>query len=88
MDYFTPIEGGQAVIYAKPGTYRQVGLYERGGKLFAKYGAGFVKIFSHGGTSHPSVKCDASNIDLGDSGYHLVSVQHEWRVSTSQAKAA
>lgn len=88
MDLFHIIEGAQAIVFAKPGIYRQVPLYERAGKLFAKHGAGFIKIMTHGGTSHPNVRCDPANIDMGDSGFALVANKHEWQVSGPKKRAA
>ncbi|GAA6176910.1 hypothetical protein [Sulfitobacter pacificus] len=55
MKYFSSIEEGQAIVQSK-GTYRQVPLYERGGRVYAKYGAGFVRLNVHRTTTNPSVK--------------------------------
>lgn len=85
---FHPIEGAQAVIYCKPGSYRQVSLYERGGHLYAKHGSGFVRVYAEGGTSHPNVRCDPNNIDMGDSGASLARDGHLWLVVGPTAKAA
>lgn len=67
MKYFTEIEEGQAVIFAN-GVYRQVKLAERGGKVYAKYGAGYVRLHRGGGSSHPKVRWH--EIDAGETGYH------------------
>lgn len=55
MDYFHQIEDGKAVIRGKNGLYRQVDLFQRGGRVFAKYGAGFLRLHPQGGTSNPAV---------------------------------
>ncbi len=55
MDYFTRIEEGQAIIHAG-GVYYQVPAYERGGKVYAKRGGGFVRLMAGGGTSCTNVR--------------------------------
>lgn len=55
MKYFSEITEGQAIVQSK-GTYRQVSLYERGGRIYAKYGAGFVRLNKGGSTSNMAVR--------------------------------
>lgn len=55
MNFITAIPEGQAIINSR-GVYRQVPIYERGGKIYAKYGAGFVRLSQGGATSSPSVR--------------------------------
>lgn len=66
MNYFTRIEDGH-VIVRKGGVYRQADLYRRKEKLFAKYGAGFVRLVGGGATSVTSLSW--LEIDCGDDGY-------------------
>lgn len=55
MDFFTPIPGAQAVVVTR-GVYRQVPLFTRGGKTYAKIGAGFVRLMQGGSMSTPNGK--------------------------------
>lgn len=55
FDWITPIDEGQAIIYAN-GIYRQVPIAERAGRIYAKYGAGYVRLHQRGGSSHSKVK--------------------------------
>lgn len=63
MKYFTRVEDG-AVVTLSNGVYRQVDLYERGGRAYARHGGGFVRLQQHGATSHPKVRWH--EIDGGD----------------------
>jgi len=54
MDYFSEIPEGQAVI-CSGGVYRQVKLAQRAGKVYAKYGAGYIRLLKGGGTTAPKV---------------------------------
>jgi hypothetical protein len=50
----------QAVIRnVKSGVYKQVGLYERDGELFAGTCGGFIRLMLDGRTSSPNTKWDA-----------------------------
>lgn len=49
----------------KHGVYRQVKVYQRGGALFAAYGAGFIRLYKDG-TSLPGVRCE----DVETPGWH------------------
>lgn len=55
MDFFTAIPEAQGIIITK-GTYRQVSLFARAGRVYAKNGTGFVRLFQGGSTSHPGVR--------------------------------
>ncbi len=66
MDYFSEIPEGQAIVMTR-GVYRQVKLYERGGKVYARHGSGLVKLSQGGSTSAMNVRW--MQIDPGDGGY-------------------
>jgi len=66
MDYFSEIPEGQAII-CRRGAYRQTPLFTRAGKIYAKYGAGFVRLHQRGGTSEPIVRW--YQIDVGEANY-------------------
>lgn len=51
---FHVIDGAQAILCSK-GVYRQVALYRREDRVYAKWGSGFVRLGSDGGTSVPHV---------------------------------
>lgn len=53
--FFTAIPEGQAVIHAN-GIYQQVPLFQRGGRIYAKRGGGFVRLNAGGATSAPKVR--------------------------------
>jgi hypothetical protein len=55
MEFFTPIPEAQAII-ANRGVYRQVSLYTRGGKVYAKIGSGFIRMMQGGTMSTPHGK--------------------------------
>lgn len=66
MNFFTRVEDGH-VIVRKGGVYRQTALYRRKEKLFAQFGAGFVRLAGGGATSVTSLSW--LEIDCGDDGY-------------------
>lgn len=66
MDYFSEIPDAHAIIYAN-GVYRQVKLAARAGRLYARYGAGYVRLMQGGGSSHPKVRWN--EIDTPDGAY-------------------
>lgn len=75
MQGFKPIEGAYCILFTKGGTYRQAGLYEWRGTVYARYGSGFIRLSPHGHTSSAVVKCDpewisvdAANIQIKKSG--------------------
>lgn len=55
MDMFHEIPEAQAILVSS-GTYRQVALYRRGEGVYAKSGAGFIRLFPMGGTSTPATR--------------------------------
>lgn len=55
MSLFTIIPEGQAIVLSG-GVYRQVPIYARAGHVYAKHGAGFVRLMRGGGTSHVNIK--------------------------------
>lgn len=55
MQYFSDIPEGKAIVHSR-GVFRQVGIAERGGRVYAKYGAGYVRLNSSGTTSSPNVR--------------------------------
>lgn len=63
MTYFTIITGASALVHAG-GVYRQADLYARGTAVYAKYGAGFIKMGIGGATSAPKVRWAA--FDAGE----------------------
>ncbi len=54
MKFFTQIPEAQAIL-RQSGVYRQVDLYARDGLVYAKYGAGYVRLAQGGSTSHPKI---------------------------------
>ena len=66
MDYFTEIPEGQAIVCCK-GVYRQAKIAVRSGKIYARYGIGYVRLSQGGATSHPSVRW--YQVDAGDGSY-------------------
>ena len=55
MQFFTIITDAKAIIHSR-GVYRQVDLYLRGDRVFAKHGAGFVRLNAGGTTSAPNIR--------------------------------
>lgn len=66
MDYLSEIPEGQAII-ALNGVYRQVKIAVRADRVYARYGAGYVRLHQGGATSHPKVRW--YQIDAGDGTY-------------------
>jgi hypothetical protein len=54
-DFFTAIPEAQAIIHSS-GVYRQVPLYLRDNRVYAKIGSGFVRLSQGGATSAPKVR--------------------------------
>ena len=63
MDYFTIINGATALVHSG-GIYQQVDLYARGDSVYAKRGAGFIKLGIGGATS--ALKVRWAEYDQGD----------------------
>lgn len=55
MEYFTIIPEGQAIMVSR-GVYRQVQIYARGGKIYARHGGGYVRLIQGGSTSAPNIR--------------------------------
>lgn len=64
MDFFTPIPEAQAVVLSR-GVYRQVPLFTRGGKVYAKIGTGFVRLMQGGAMSTPVGKWIETDVPEG-----------------------
>lgn len=54
MRFLTELEGAFGWLGQK-GVYRQVPLFRRGTAIFAKWGAGYIRLRASGATSTPSV---------------------------------
>ncbi|MEM9762128.1 MAG: hypothetical protein AAF968_06415 [Pseudomonadota bacterium] len=65
MDRFHKIEDGAAIIRSK-GVFRQVDIYRRGTRIYAKYGAGFVGLMTGGTTTKTDVRW--FGVDFAESG--------------------
>jgi hypothetical protein len=63
MDFFTIINGAYALIH-QGGVYQQAQLYARGERIYAKKGAGFVRLGVGGATSAQNVRW--AEFDQGD----------------------
>lgn len=66
MHYFSTVPEGQVVTLNR-GVYRQSQLFVRDGKLYAKYGAGYVRLHQGGSSSLPNMRW--LEIDAGDGSY-------------------
>jgi hypothetical protein len=55
MEYFTVIPEGQAIMVNR-GVYRQVQVYVRSGKVYARHGSGYVRLIQGGSTSAPNIR--------------------------------
>jgi hypothetical protein len=53
--FFTAIPEAQGILHSG-GVYRQVALFQRKGQVYARYGAGFVRLSQGGSTSAPKVR--------------------------------
>jgi hypothetical protein len=55
MNYFSNVEDGHVLLRSR-GVFRQEPLYQRGGRLYAKWGVGFIGLMSYQqATTHPHV---------------------------------
>ena len=50
MKYFSDIPEGKAIVHSK-GVYRQVKIAQRDGRVYARHGAGYVRLNKGGTTS-------------------------------------
>lgn len=55
MDYFTEVTDGKAITISG-GVYRQVSVYQRADRLYARHGNGYVRLLQGGTTSAPAVR--------------------------------
>jgi hypothetical protein len=55
MDFFTIIPEAQGIILSS-GVYRQVALYQRSDRIYAKHGSGFVRLNQGCSTSHAKIR--------------------------------
>lgn len=76
MDYFTAIPEGQAITHIN-GVYRQIPIFERGGKIYARHGAGYVRLFQGGQTSAPNVRWSDIDTPMGQWTEHTGYVFYE-----------
>lgn len=63
-----------AVILRSRGVYRQAKVFVRGDGLFAGHGGGFVRLYTNGGTSVPTLSWE--DIDVGQPGPVLSDGMH------------
>lgn len=59
MSYFKVLDEGDTAVLVDRGVFRQVPLYVNKGHLFAKVGAGFVRLSADGATSKPNLRIEA-----------------------------
>lgn len=59
MSYFKPLNEGDTAVLVDRGVFRQVPLFTNKGHLFAKVGAGFVRLSVDGATSKPNLRIEA-----------------------------
>lgn len=64
FQFFTQIPGAVALVHTR-GTYRQADLYARGERIYARIGAGFIRLGIGGATSAPTTRW--AEYDAGDS---------------------
>ena len=62
MGLFQKLETAQAIL-SVGGVYQQVDLYEWNGGLFAKHGAGYVRLYADGSTSKPKLVIQQLSLD-------------------------
>lgn len=62
MGLFQEIEGEAAVII-EGGVYKQVPIFKRNGYLYAKSGAGFIRLYADGSTTKPKCRLETLTWD-------------------------
>lgn len=87
MALFHVIEGAQGITHSR-GLWKQVKLYRRGGYLYAAHGSGFIRVYSHGGTSLSNVSMAPENIDMDDSDFTITKDKDKWAVHGRDLLAA
>lgn len=60
--FFQKIDSHAAII-VENGVYRQVDVYRRGNRLFAKVGSGFIRLMADGSTTKAKARLDAISIE-------------------------
>lgn len=55
---------GETAILQQGGVFKQADLYEWDGKLFAKFGAGFIRLKENGSTSKDGVNLELLCLDV------------------------
>lgn len=83
MHLFHIIDDATAILRSK-GVYRQVTVYRRGDEVFAKWGAGYVKLLSAGHTTHPNV----SWVDVDPAGVTIQTTPGGIRIKEPAASPA
>lgn len=83
MDYFTEIPDAHAITVSN-GVYRQVKMFARGGKVYARHGAGFVRLLQSCQTTCPTVRW----IEYDDAGQKITEAQGSVRVGHLKVVAA
>ena len=64
MSFFQEVEG-EAAVLVENGVYKQVPVFTRNGYLFAKLGAGFVRLNADGSTSKATARLDTLDLASG-----------------------
>ncbi|MBN7763730.1 hypothetical protein JYP52_21560 [Nitratireductor aquibiodomus] len=62
MSFFQQLEGEAAVVIEN-GVYKQVDLYARHGRLYAKVAGGFVKLMADGSTTKARMRLETLSFD-------------------------
>lgn len=57
---FAEIDGAFCVLFNN-GVLRQAKIYSRKGELFARWGSGFISLYTNGATSKGSIQCRGIN---------------------------
>jgi hypothetical protein len=83
MDYFTEIPDATAITCSN-GVYRQVKMYARGDRVYARHGAGFVRMHQGQTTSAPGVRW----IEFDGADAKLIEAQGAVRISNLKVIAA
>lgn len=63
MQRFHVIEEGAVILRVKGGLYRQAKVYRRGQRVFAQFGAGFIRLMAGSGTTRTDVTWDGIEAD-------------------------
>lgn len=62
MSMFKHLEG-QIAVLVEGGVYKQADVYARGGFVYAKSGAGFVRLYADGSTTKAKCRIDTLHFD-------------------------